>query len=175
MTRSTAARRLNFKGVLERRADATALLPNAGDAFIVERGVPRWIVFRCPCGCGEELPINLDPRAGPAWRIYRGKRGVTLFPSVWRDTGCKSHFVLWDDAYLMFDGGGDSEDVEHDAIAPEEVTRHLPQAGLASFVEIADKLRAIPWAVLDTCRALVRKGHAREGAGNERGKFGRRS
>jgi hypothetical protein len=62
---------------------------------IVERGKPRSVVFRCPCDCGEVLSINIDRLAGRAWRLRVDSHGVTLLPSVWRTTGCKSHFVLW--------------------------------------------------------------------------------
>lgn len=49
----------------------------------------------CPCGCGEVLTINLLRASGKAWslttlREYR----LSLFPSVWLDHGCKSHFIL---------------------------------------------------------------------------------
>jgi len=38
----------------------------------------------CPDGCGERIVLNLDPRAGPAWRLYDRKEKTTLYPSVWR-------------------------------------------------------------------------------------------
>jgi hypothetical protein len=63
---------------------------------IVKRGRPRTVLFRCPCGCGETLLINVDSRAGKAWRLRETVAGVTLMPSVWRTTGCRSHFVLWE-------------------------------------------------------------------------------
>ena len=62
---------------------------------IVERSTPRSVVFRCPCGCGDVISINVDRLAGKAWRMRVDSRGVTLLPSVWRTSGCKSHFVLW--------------------------------------------------------------------------------
>jgi hypothetical protein len=172
MSGRTPARRLRLKGIGETRADASALLVETGDAFLIERGRMRWIIFKCPCGCGEQLPINLDPRAGPAWRLYRGKKGVTLFPSVWRDTGCESHFIVWDDAYLMFDRDRYQDDGQHDAVEPEEVLKNLPASGLLPYVDIADRIGAVPWAVLSVCRDLVRAGLAREGRGDTRGQFG---
>src|SRR6266699_5277528 len=69
---------------------------------IVERGVPRWAVFRCPCGCGELVTINLDERVGPHWRLIRRRGGVSLSPSVWRTSGCRSHFILWKKRVWMF-------------------------------------------------------------------------
>jgi hypothetical protein len=69
---------------------------------IVERSVPRWAVFRCPCGCGELLTINLDPRTGPHWRLLRSRSRVSLSPSVWRTSGCHSHFILWKNRVWLF-------------------------------------------------------------------------
>src|SRR5437660_574254 len=62
---------------------------------VVKRGRPRWLKLRCPCGCGELLSINLDPQAGDSWKLLVREGKVCLFPSVWRDTGCESHFNLW--------------------------------------------------------------------------------
>ena len=88
--------KLSLKAVVESRASATGKLALPGEAVIVERGVPRWLLLKCPCGCGEEIPINVDPRSGKAWRLYQDNRlGITLYPSVWRDTGCESHFIVW--------------------------------------------------------------------------------
>ena len=41
-----------------------------GEFVIVERGKPRLIVMRCPCGCGDHLFINVDERLE--------KHGVTI-------------------------------------------------------------------------------------------------
>jgi hypothetical protein len=73
-----------------------AVQTGAGRLAVVERGLPRTVVFECPCGCREVLIINLDPATGRAWRLRRRGDRVTLLPSVWRTTGCKSHFILWD-------------------------------------------------------------------------------
>jgi hypothetical protein len=41
------------------------------------------------------VAINLDKKAGTAWRIRLDVEGVTVLPSVWRATGCLSHFIIW--------------------------------------------------------------------------------
>src|SRR2546426_1045042 len=74
---------------------AVRALAKPGDVAIVHREIPRWIIFACPDGCGAIQPVNLDSRAGPAWEMYGTSRRPSLFPSVWRDSGCKSHFILW--------------------------------------------------------------------------------
>ena len=97
---------ISLKAELASRAGASDLLHEPGDAVLITRGEPRWLLLRCPSGCGEDIPINLDERAGKAWRLYRGpKAEVTLFPSVWRDTGCECHFVIWRDRILVFGPG----------------------------------------------------------------------
>jgi len=71
---------------------------------VVVRGIPRWVVFQCPCGCQELVTINLDKRAGPHWRITRKRDWITLIPSVWRESGCRSHFILWRNRVWMMRG-----------------------------------------------------------------------
>lgn len=71
------------------------VLAHPGDVALVERGAVRTAVFQCPCGCGDMLVINLDPAAGSAWRHRVDGEVLTLMPSVWRDSGCESHFILW--------------------------------------------------------------------------------
>lgn len=49
----------------------------------------------CPCGCGDVLHINLIPTRKPVWGIQLLPNGlVSLQPSLWKKTGCKSHFYL---------------------------------------------------------------------------------
>jgi hypothetical protein len=62
---------------------------------VVDRHGLRNVVFQCPCGCGETVSINVDPAAGPSWRVRINAGDLTLMPSVWRTSGCGSHFVLW--------------------------------------------------------------------------------
>ena len=152
------------------------LLKSAGDAVLISRD--RLLLLACPCGCGEHFPINLDERAGPAWRLYRGRSGaLTLYPSVWRESGCCSHYIIWRNQILLFGESDDDFDDSQstDDVMPqrEAVLEGLPAAGLISFFEIAEALGAVPWDVLRVCRQLVRSGLAREGRGKERGSFGR--
>ncbi len=57
----------------------------------------------CPDGCGDTLVINLDDRAGKAWLLDERRGKLSLYPSVWREDGCRSHFILWSD-YLIWIG-----------------------------------------------------------------------
>ncbi len=87
-----------------------ALLDAPGDAAVIERGHPRFPIMRCPCGCGADLLANLDRRAGSAWRLYRERGRLTLFPSYWRDTACDSHFIISSERLFWCDTFDDSDD-----------------------------------------------------------------
>ena len=169
-------RTISLKAELNSRVGAANLLEAPGDAVLVTRGKPRWLLLRCPCGCGEEIPVNLDARAGKAWRLYRGATsGITLFPSVWRDTGCESHFVIWRDRILMFGARVLSDSSpRHDLdlmTLSRRVLDALPSGRFVSYVEIADALHEIPWDVREACRDLVQAGALVEGSGEQRGAY----
>jgi hypothetical protein len=70
------------------------------------------------------LSINLDPRTGKAWRLRQDRFGVTLLPSVWRTSGCKSHFILWRNAVWWCRAAADDDTVEETAW-PLEMDREL--------------------------------------------------
>ena len=63
-----------------------------------EEGYEWTAVFVCPCGCGQIVRLNLlcrDDR--PSWRVSHDRqRLVTVHPSVWRNIGCRSHFIIRD-------------------------------------------------------------------------------
>lgn len=47
---------------------------------------------KCCCGCGEEVITPLKPKH---WRIVKGQRGVSLWPSIgnWKFR-CRSHYWI---------------------------------------------------------------------------------
>lgn len=168
---------LQLRGTVASRSEATGMLAQPGDAVLVLRGRPRILLLMCPSGCGEEVAINLDERAGKAWRLYQRRDSITLYPSVWRDTGCGSHFIVWKNRIYLFDAI-EAEDDEAESLWSREVgiERELVLAAMPvnspmSYVDIADTLDALPWEVLVVCRRLVREGAAREGKDKERGCF----
>ena len=67
-----------------------------GTLVLVGTGsTPKRLQFLCPCGCGEVVSLNLLRDAGPAWRLEIDEESrVSVWPSVRRQSGCKSHFVL---------------------------------------------------------------------------------
>ncbi len=166
--------RLSLKGTVASRADAMPLLIVPGDAVLISRVRPRSLVVMCPCGCGVRQPINLDARTGAAWRLYRSQSSrISIFPSVWRTDGCKSHYVIWNGRILLFDqwaGFGDEAAQSERAVAPEHVLEHV-RPSFRSLLDISDDLLEVPWGVLNALRVLQRQGKVEEGAANLRSYF----
>ena len=151
-----------FRGKVERRDAATPVLGNSGEFVIVERGKPRLIVLRCPCGCGDDLLINVDKRVGPAWRYYRNQYGMSLYPSYWRDSACGSHFIIWNNN-IYWCSGWESEESEKWSVSLEvenTVCGNLSEDTFVKYYDLAEELDMIPWEVLQACRQLVSKGLA---------------
>jgi len=159
------ATRIRWRGKVPSFSDARVLLQHAGDAALVERGHPRWLVLSCPCGCGDEVAVNIDNGAGKAWRVRSPGTKLTVYPSVWRDDGCFSHFVIWRGAIHLFSpnwNGGDDQYLTEELIG--RVADSLT-ATPAHFSELAVDLDEDPWSVLVACRQLVEQGQALEDDG----------
>lgn len=162
------AQTLAFRGAVEHRHEADERLGSPGEAVLVRRGVDRSLTMLCPDGCGETLTINLDRRAGPAWRLYVDGRAVSLFPSVWRHTGCCSHFIVWKSHIYWCDWG---EELQSTSTEFEDLVLSSLTGELQPYAEIAEALDAVPWAVLSACHRLQRRGAALEGVSTQRGWF----
>jgi len=169
--------RLQIKARVSSRGDASSYLQKPGDAVIVERLGPRWLILSCPCGCGAELPVNLDRRAGPAWRLYESPKGISVYPSVRRDTDCESHFIIWRDKILLFgtredDNSFDEPEAYRDDLI--DLVLNVVSERFASTEEISDLIPgSVPWDILRSCRKLCRSGLVIEGRGNLAGHFRR--
>jgi hypothetical protein len=79
------------------RADELPDPPLQGVLYIIgERNEDWFAALVCPCRCGSLIELNLVPPGRPCWMLNEGAEGPTLFPSVWRKTGCRSHFWVRD-------------------------------------------------------------------------------
>lgn len=167
------ARRIRIRGEFARRHEVEAVLKEAGDAAIVVRGRNRSFVLACPDGCGDLLTVNLDPQAGPAWRLYRRDRGISLFPSVWRESDCRSHFIVWHDNILWCEPyeAGNREPAGRGGL--DVAVFGILDYIYRSPVDIAEVLGEVPWDVARACRELARAGKAEEGEEDSRGRFRR--
>ncbi|WP_409557863.1 DUF6527 family protein [Acidovorax sp. K2F] len=67
-----------------------------GILYLVEDGTEQhWLAtLRCPCGCGAMIQLPMTAPAHPCWHMRGTLQSPTLWPSVRRATGCRSHFVL---------------------------------------------------------------------------------
>lgn len=166
------ASKIRDRGTVTHRQEAVALLERPGDSVLVFRGVARALVMACPDGCGEVLTINLDARTDKAWRYYKKRNQVSLFPSVWRDTGCGSHFILWSHKILWCDFKDEEEPIVEEASL---LRSRILQKMLYTWVhysEIAQSLDEVPWDVQSICSDLAHKeGLAEEGTAKMRGFF----
>jgi Family of unknown function (DUF6527) len=75
------------------------------DLLLAREDGEDWCLgLRCPCGCGKRLEMMLLKEVTPRWDLVIDHHGrVSLHPSVWLRTGCRSHFwvregkVVWCD------------------------------------------------------------------------------
>jgi len=64
---------------------------------VVYHGRLLWVLFRCPCGCGNVISLSLQKVHNPNWTVRKTQAGrPTIHPSVWRNKGCCSHFWIKD-------------------------------------------------------------------------------
>lgn len=72
-----------------------ALIQHGRLIHMVDAGESWSVGFYCPCGCGDVIELLLLTAADPHWTLSVDASGrPTLRPSVWRTTGCKSHFWI---------------------------------------------------------------------------------
>lgn len=155
----TQIKNIFYKGAIKNRTESKDLLLNPGDFVIVERGVPRLLILRCPCGCGDDLLINLDKRSGPAWRLYSKSKSFSLFPSYWRDTACGSHFIIWENRiYWCYRRNELDESWTVSERIENKVLEVLKENEYIHYIELADDCGLIPWESLQACKQLSKKG-----------------
>lgn len=157
------APKVNFLGVVPRFSEAIARLREPGDYLVIVRGLPRAIIMSCPDGCGETLTINLDPRVGPAWRKYDKKGQLTVYPSIWRDSGCESHFIVWKNRILWCGPSEEDSVVDTDEFLLAKVMAMLSLKSYVHYEAIAEAVDANPWDTYWACKNLVRVGRADQG------------
>ncbi|MCP1759654.1 DUF6527 family protein [Bradyrhizobium japonicum] len=170
---SMVARKVNLLGFAEHRDEGERMLAAPGDAVVIQRGALRSVLMRCPDGCGETLVVNLDPRVGKSWRLDMRTDKPTLYPSVWRDGGCGSHFIIWRGQLLWcdrFEEGNVEPNFDLVALG-RRVLKSLRRRELRSAEEIAADLDEITWEVSRAGQMLVRRKLAICGSGRQRDWF----
>lgn len=56
-------------------------------------GTDKWCFFKCPCGCEQQIALNLMKSHHPAWRVVQEATGPSVYPSV-DSTTCGAHFLV---------------------------------------------------------------------------------
>lgn len=64
--------------------------------YLVDEDGQLWqVAMLCPCGCSAVIQLCVLPDTRPSWTVTMHTDGtLSLSPSVWRTTGCRSHFFL---------------------------------------------------------------------------------
>ncbi|UWU83046.1 DUF6527 family protein [Bradyrhizobium yuanmingense] len=170
---SMIVRKVNLLGFAEYRDEGEKMLVAPGDAVVIQRGTLRSVLMRCPDGCGETLVVNLDPRVGKSWRLDMRADKPTVYPSVWRDGGCGSHFIIWRGQLLWCDHFEEGNvEPNFDLIAlGRRVLTSLRRRELRSAEEIAADLDEITWEVSRAGQMLVRRKLAICGSGRQKDWF----
>jgi hypothetical protein len=90
--------------IFEDRSTAAEAAKSGGVATLVRSGEGyKWILFTCPCGCDQQIALNLMRSHFPRWEVeVHSTKSFTLHPSV-DSTTCGAHFwvrngqVIWCD------------------------------------------------------------------------------
>jgi hypothetical protein len=63
--------------------------------LIGEYDDPWQAAFICPCGCKGIIQLSLLKDSRPQWKVvFSSPNNISLYPSIHRTVGCKSHFFL---------------------------------------------------------------------------------
>jgi hypothetical protein len=70
--------------------------PNKGIVYLLGDIEKEWLAgFVCPCGCGEFIELVLLKDQRPNWHVEKTPdKKVTIRPSIYKKSGCCSHFFL---------------------------------------------------------------------------------
>lgn len=96
ISRSTAEPKLHFKSLMiVSKAPGNATIDDGQFITVIYENIPYWAIFKCPCGCGTVISLSLQKIHRPSWTVEKSKTGrPSLYPSVWQNKGCCSHFWI---------------------------------------------------------------------------------
>ncbi len=67
----------------------------ANTIYLIGKDYHFWLLtMLCPCGCNDTINLNLLEEHKPSWNIQINKNNLFVTPSIWKTTGCKSHFFI---------------------------------------------------------------------------------
>ena len=87
------------------RGSATEAAKNQYAAAVIRsHGIDKWCLFTCPCGCGQQIALNLMKSHFPRWRVDTKRDGTfSLYPSV-DSTTCGAHFLIRNSQVVWCEG-----------------------------------------------------------------------
>lgn len=68
--------------------------PARGILYCIGGGALWSAAFKCPCGCDALIQLSLLAEERPHWSLDLTGNSATVHPSVWRRSGCCSHFHI---------------------------------------------------------------------------------
>lgn len=78
----------------ERRLAAAAAKAPSVAAMVRSGNMNKWLLFMCPCGCSQQIALNLMEGHTPRWRVdIHSPTSFSVHPSV-DATSCGAHFLL---------------------------------------------------------------------------------
>lgn len=85
----------DFGGIQSTTVDDPPETVIAGRLYLIGDPDQWWLaILRCPCGCGANIQLPMSVGADPCWRVSGSNDKPSLWPSIHRTTGCRSHFFL---------------------------------------------------------------------------------
>ena len=88
------ARRYRMKVFDDRRAAAIAARRPGVAALVRVEDNDKWCLFACPCGCDQQIALNLMKSHSPRWRVdAESDTTLSIYPSVESRT-CGAHFLV---------------------------------------------------------------------------------
>ena len=77
------------------RKDATKAAEQSGVVAIQQvSSASKWAFFKCPCGCQDQVALNLMQSHYPFWKVeIKSSKDFSIHPSI-DSTTCKAHYWI---------------------------------------------------------------------------------
>jgi hypothetical protein len=72
---------------------------NVEERTVYHIGTENWkwlLMFKCPCGCADVIHLSLLHKSPQHWTVKSDNETFSIYPSINRKIGCKSHFFIKD-------------------------------------------------------------------------------
>lgn len=94
--RATPSQEYSLQIFDDRSSAATAATRPGVVALVRGGGKEKWLLMKCPCGCGSQIALNLMQSHSPRWTVaVQSPTRFSVHPSVDAQS-CGAHFWLRD-------------------------------------------------------------------------------